>query len=111
MSNTNTKIWLLLVATVTLLCAGCATETAEQRDKRINATVALFCDTARRDVERSSGKAQKDWGPSETATYNSLVLGAIQEWAQAEHRMEPTARRHQRTSEVRVITRRFRSHR
>ena len=85
MSNTNTKIWFLLLMAGALFCAGCATETAQQRDQRYKATLDAFCDTARRGVERSSGKMQKDWGPAETATYNSLVLGAVQHWAQAEH--------------------------
>jgi hypothetical protein len=99
MGDINMKIWFLLLATGTLLCAGCATETAEQRDQRINRTLQAFMIQAQSSEEQISGKARKDWGPAEIAGYNALFLGAIQDWTQAEHRqlaaydrMEPTAR-------------------
>jgi hypothetical protein len=80
-SNTTTKIWLLLVATGTLLCAGCATKTAAQRDQRINRTLQGFIIQAQHTEEQISGKARKDWGPTETAAYNALVLRALHDWS------------------------------
>jgi hypothetical protein len=91
MRNTNTKIWFLLLAAGTLLCAGCATETAQQRDQRITRTLQGFELQAQHMVEIKSGKARKDWGPAETAEYNGLFLQALQYWREAEQ--EGVARR------------------
>ncbi len=91
MSNTNTKIWFLVLATGSLFWAGCATETAEQRDQRIKTTLQAFMIQAQSTEERISGKARKDWGPTEITAYNALVLEMIQYWHQAEQ--EGVARR------------------
>ena len=80
----KTKIWLLLVATGTLLCAGCATETAQQRDQRYNMTLQTIVSTAQRAEEQISGKPQKDWSPAETAAYNSMVLDAVEAWSRSD---------------------------
>jgi hypothetical protein len=84
MSTTNTKIWFLFLAAGALFCAGCATETAAQRDQRINRTLQAFIIQAQHTEEQISGKARKDWGPAEIAAYNALVLELIQYWHQAE---------------------------
>jgi hypothetical protein len=91
MRNANTKIWFLLLAAGTLLCAGCATETAQQRDQRITRTLQGFELQAQHMVEIKSGKPRKDWGPAETAEYNGLFLQALQYWREAEQ--EGVARR------------------
>src|SRR5439155_21954223 len=91
MSNTNTKIRLLVLAAGALVFAGCATETAQQRDQRIKTTLQAFMIQAQSTEEQISGKARKDWGPTEIAAYNALVLELIQYWRQAEQ--EGVARR------------------
>jgi hypothetical protein len=91
MSTTHTKIWLLLVATTALFFAGCATETAQQRNERINRTLQAFQIQAQHMVEMKSGKPRKDWGQAETAEYNALFLQALQYWREAEQ--ESVARR------------------
>lgn len=85
MSNTNSKIWFLILVTGALSCARCATETAEQRNQRYKMQLEVLMSTAQNGVERISGKPRKDWGPTETAMYNALVLDAIQTLAKAEH--------------------------
>jgi hypothetical protein len=87
----NAKILFPLLAAMALLCAGCATETAQQRDQRITRTLQAFELQAQHIVEMNSGKPRKDWGPAETAAYNALFLQALQYWHQAEQ--EGVARR------------------
>ena len=84
MSNLNMKIWFLLLAAGALFYAGCATETAQQREQRITKTLQAFELQAQHMVEMKSGKPRKDWGPTETAEYNGLFLQALQYWREAE---------------------------